>query len=77
MAHPKNSTRIIAKDYQLVCLLAKSGNIQTSLNKGEDFYSKGNFVFVINEGVHQELVEEAFGFDVIEQRLVRLYNSVP
>lgn len=75
MAHPKNNTRLVAKDYQLVCLLAKSGSIKTSLNNGEEFYSKSNFVFVINEGVYEELVEENFDFDLIEQRLVHFYNA--
>ena len=73
--NPQNKTHVIDKDYQLICLLAKSGSIQTSLNSGEEFYNKGYFVHVINEGIHQELVEEQFDFDVIEQRLAHFYNA--
>jgi len=75
-AHPNNNTHIIDKDYQLICLLAKSNNIQISLSRGEDFYNKGNFVFVINEGLYvTNLVEESVSFDAIDQILVSYYNS--
>lgn len=50
-AHPKGNTQIINKDYQLVCLLAKSESIEKSLTKGEFYYSKPNFIFVINIGL--------------------------
>lgn len=74
-AHPNNNTHYIDKDYQLVCLLAKSHNIQISINDGEEFYNKGSFVFVINEGVHEELVQEESDFDTVRERLHYFYNQ--
>lgn len=74
-AHPNNYTHVVDRDYQLVCLLAKSNNIQMSLNNDEDFYNKSHFIFVINEGVYEEIVEEDFDFEVIRQRLVHYYNT--
>ena len=38
-AHPNNNTRIINKDYQLLCLLAKSDSIEKYYN----IYSKEDF----------------------------------
>lgn len=74
-AHPNNNTQIVDTDYQLVCLLAKSNSIETSLNVGEDFYSKGDFVYVINQGVYHELVEIELSFDDIRGRLVHFWNA--
>ncbi len=74
-AHPKNNTHIIDSDYQLVCLLSKLISIRTSLDKNEEFYDKGNFVFVVNEGVHEEIVRNDLDFDLIEQKLSFYYNQ--
>lgn len=50
-AHPNGNTRIISRDYQLVCLLEKSGSIQNSISKGEFLYSKPSFIYVIIYGL--------------------------
>ena len=42
---------------------------------GEDFYNKGDFVYVINEGVYEEIVDESLSFDAIRGRLAHYYNS--
>lgn len=74
-AHPKNNTHVISRDFQLICLLAKSGNIKKSLELGEELYDKGNFVFVVNEGVRLKLVENSLDFGLIEAAIVHHYNS--
>ena len=52
-AHPNNHTQITNKDYQLVCLLAKSLNIEQSLKTcGDKYYRKESFIYVINVGMH-------------------------
>jgi len=53
-AHPKGNIRIIDKDYQLICLLAKSESIEKSLIQGEFYYSKPSLIFVINTGLNLE-----------------------
>ena len=51
-AHPNNKTQIVNKDYQLVCLLAKSQTIEDSLKRvGEKYYRKESFIVVINTGL--------------------------
>lgn len=73
-AHPSNNTHIIDKDYQLVCLLAKSRNIEKSILKGEFFYKKESFIFVINEGLH-ESIEYNLSIDDVRTLLVHIYNQ--
>ena len=50
-AHPNGNTRIISRDYQLVCLMGKSRSIQHSLSRGEFLYSKPSFIYVIIYGL--------------------------
>jgi hypothetical protein len=73
-AHPNNNTQVINTDYQLVCLLAKSASIETSLNNREVYYSKESFVFVINTGLNKQLNPNS-GFDSINRELVSFYNT--
>jgi hypothetical protein len=72
-AHPNNKTDAINKDYQLVCLLAKSDSIETSLRKGEFVYRKESFVYVINTGLSKNL-EIDLNFKQIKRELTRIYN---
>jgi len=74
-AHPKNKTDIINKDYQLVCLLAKSDSIESSLLRGEFIYRKESFIYVINTGLTESL-ELDIGFKQIKRELTRIYNIV-
>lgn len=74
-AHPSNKTFLIDRDYQLVCLLAKSESIQFSLERGEEFYNKGDFIYVINNGVYDDIVDESLSFEAIRGRLVHFYNA--
>ncbi|KFJ42180.1 hypothetical protein IBE48_01375 [Francisella philomiragia] len=74
-AHPSNKTDAINKDYQLVCLLAKSDSIENSLRKGEFVYRKESFVYVLNMGL-SEAFEVGLSFREIKQELSRVYNSI-
>ena len=73
-AHPKNNTQIVDKDYQLVCLLAKSDTIEQSLRQvGEKYYRKESFVYVINTGLSCEL-STRLSFSEIKSKLIHFYN---
>jgi len=72
-AHPSNKTDEINKDYQLVCLLAKTDSIENSLIKGEFVYRKESFVYVINTGLTENL-EIELSFKQIKRELTRIYN---
>ena len=72
-AHPSNKTDAINKDYQLVCLLAKTDSVENSLRKGEFVYRKESFVYVINTGLTENLGIE-LSFKQIKRELTRIYN---
>lgn len=69
-AHPGNNTRLINKDYQLICLLAKSQSIESNKN----IYSKEDFLYVLKIGLNQELSLNT-SFDEIKQKLIEIYHS--
>ena len=72
-AHPSNKTQQIDRDYQLVCLLAKTDSVENSLRKGEFVYRKEGLVFVINTGLNETL-EYNIDFRTIKKELTRIYN---
>lgn len=75
MAHPNNRTQIVNRDYQLVCLLAKSQTIENSLKKvGEKYYRKESFIYVLNVGLNTELSVK-LSFPDIRSQLRLIYNS--
>lgn len=75
-AHPSNNTQVTNRDYQLVCLLAKSQTIEQSLNTiGEKYYRKESFVYVINVGLDTELSMK-LSFAEIRTQLRLIYNAV-
>lgn len=74
-AHPSNNTQVTNRDYQLVCLLAKSQTIEQSLNTiGEKYYRKESFVYVINVGLDTELSMK-LSFAEIRTQLRLIYNA--
>ena len=74
-AHPHNNTQIVDKDYQLVCLLAKSDSIEKSIKKyGETYYNKSLFLYVIYVGLNENILPDT-SFDDIRRRLIYLYNA--
>jgi hypothetical protein len=74
-AHPKNKTDVINKDYQLVCLLAKSDSIDKSTNRNELYYRKESFIHCINTGLNQKL-DFCLTFREIKAELVLIYNNL-
>lgn len=74
-AHPSNKTDAINKDYQLVCLLAKSDSIEKSLKKNELYYRKESFIYCINTGLSQELNFD-LSFRQIKTELANIYNDL-
>ena len=53
LAHPRNNTAGIDKDYQLTCLTAKSESIRKNILDQvgtPGFYSFGKFMFMLDEG---------------------------
>ncbi|MBR3546072.1 MAG: hypothetical protein IKN86_00730, partial [Bacteroidaceae bacterium] len=74
-AHPNNHTQVTNRDYQLVCLLAKSQKIEQSLKTiGDKYYRKESFIYVINVGLHAEL-SQSLSFADIRKQLRILYNA--
>lgn len=73
-AHPNNKTDSINSDYQLVCLLAKSDNIERSLQKDELYYRKESFIYCINTGLSKTLNFD-LDFIQIKAELAHIYNN--
>jgi hypothetical protein len=69
-AHPSNNTRIIDKDYQLVCLLAKTQSIEKYCN----IYSKEDFLYVLKVGLKQEYPTN-IKIDELKSELVKFYHK--
>ncbi|MEC4114960.1 hypothetical protein VSO92_12690 [Myroides pelagicus] len=74
-AHPNNKTNAINRDYQLICLLAKSDSIESSIKKGEFVYKKESFIYLINLGLSVEL-NYNLDFRQIKTELTRIYNKI-
>lgn len=75
-AHPNNNTQRINKDYQLVCLLAKSDTIEKSLRRyGDKYYRKESFIVVINTGLDVDL-SMSLNFMQIRTELRHIYNNI-
>lgn len=74
-AHPRNNTRMVDSVYQYSCLLAKSSSIQISVDKNDGFYSKDDFVYVLNVGINPENKFSPFSsFIEIENKISDEYN---
>lgn len=73
-AHPNGNTQIVNRDYQCVCLLAKSKSVEDSLNKGELFYTKPNFVYVVNEGLNLNIAVST-DFTQMRHEINKTYNN--
>ena len=75
-AHPSNNTQVINRDYQLVCLIAKSNTIEKSLRMyGDKYYRKESFIVVINTGLNKDL-SMSLNFEEIRTQLRFLYNNI-
>lgn len=77
-AHPNSNFHLIDKEYQLVCLMAKSRSIENYINDhGESFYTKRSFVYVVNTGTSQNELQEDDSFNTIRRFIHDYYNRVP
>ena len=75
-AHPSNNTQVINRDYQLVCLIAKSNTIEKSLRMyGDKYYRKESFIVVINVGLNRDL-SMSLNFEEIRSQLRYIYNEI-
>lgn len=74
-AHPDNNTRYIDKDYQYLCLIAKSESIKKSFDENEEFYNMEDYVFVLNTGLEKEVFESDMNFIKIQEILTYEYNK--
>jgi hypothetical protein len=72
-AHPSNNTQIIDREYQFVCLIAKSNSIEQSISRNEEFYSIENFIYIVNTGINSNLDSETT-LDVVRKYLATAYN---
>jgi len=68
-AHEKGHTHTINRDYQCVCLLAKSKSVEQSLKQGEFFYSK-NDLFMLNTGLSSNL-NALWILSILEMKLIK------
>jgi hypothetical protein len=73
LAHPNGNTRVVNKDYQLVCILSKADSIENSLKSGEFIYSKESFLHVINTGLSSSL-DMNLDFGSIKKEVAKIYN---
>ncbi|BAS68387.1 hypothetical protein [Bathymodiolus septemdierum thioautotrophic gill symbiont] len=75
-AHPNNNTHLVDKDYQLSCILSKFDSIEKSINTNDGFYSKEDFIFVLNEGVSpNDKFNENGSFKEIKEKVVFEYQQ--
>lgn len=75
-AHPRSNFHLIDKEYQLVCLMAKSRTVEDYINAhGETFYSKKSFLLVVNTGTSSNTLNESDSFNTIRRHIHDYYNQ--
>ncbi|WP_435938475.1 hypothetical protein ACSF85_07115 [Moraxella bovoculi] len=79
MAHPNNQTKYIDKDFQYVCLLAKTFTIRESiLTYNDDFYNFRDYQFVLNTGLDTtefDLISN-LDFKSLIEKIDELYSPI-
>lgn len=76
-AHPDNNTKLINKEFQYLCLLSKCDSIKKSVEDDDWFYSKDDFVFVLNEWIQpKKLFTIQQTFEDIIKELAFEYNRI-
>lgn len=75
-AHLNGNFNRVDRGYQLLCLLSKSDSIEESINVNDGFYSKDDFVFVLNTGI-DPIDKFSIGRSIfdIKEKLVHEYHS--
>lgn len=75
-AHPHSNFSLVDREYQLVCLMAKSDTIEKDIEKnGEEFYSKRSFVRVVNVGTDTNELTDSDSFKKIRIFIHKCYNE--
>lgn len=72
MAHPNNQTSYIDKDFQYICLLAKTTTIMQDL---QGIYSFENYKFVLNTGLYTNEFDFVFDFTALVNTIDLFYSS--
>lgn len=72
MAHPNNQTTYIDKDFQYVCLLAKTNTIKNDLTQTYDF---NTYLFVLNVGLHTNEFSEIFDYQNLIAKIDYFYSD--
>ena len=71
MAHPNNQTSYIDKDFQHICLLAKTTTIMQDL---QGIYSFENYKFVLNTGLYTNEFNFVFDFTTLVNKIDLFYS---
>ncbi len=71
MAHPNNQTSYIDKDFQYICLLAKTTTIMQDL---QGIYSFENYKFVLNTGLYTNEFNFVFDFTALVNKIDLFYS---
>lgn len=71
-AHPNNQTNYIDRDFQYICLLAKTNTIMNDLTQTYDF---NNYKLVLNEGLNTKDFETIFDFATLVATIDYFYSD--
>lgn len=77
MAHPDNQTRYIDKDFQYICLVAKTATIRESvLVRKDDFYHFDDYQFVLNTGLNTDEFSLISDFASLLNKIDEFYSPI-
>lgn len=71
-AHPDNQTNYIDKEFQYICLLAKTTTIMNDITQTYDFDS---YKFVLNTGLYTNEFNDIFDFTTLIAKIDYFYSS--
>lgn len=71
-AHPSNKTAYIDKDFQYICLLAKTNTIQ---NDKATIYNFDDYKFVLNTGLNTNEFDEISEFSTLISKIDYFYSD--
>lgn len=82
MAHPNNRTQYVDKDFQYICLLAKSSRIYSDLtsDREDKFYDFNDYIIVLNTGLQTEEFSDVRYLDfstIIEKIDLHYIDCIP
>ena len=72
MAHPNNQTTYIDKDFQYICLLAKTTTIMQDF---QGIYSFDNYKYVLNNGLYTNVFNDVFDFPTLIAQIDIFYSD--